>query len=133
MAIVPAVRTDRQRRGSRAEDIAAEYVAALGWRLVARNVRVGVRDEIDLVALDDLGELVCAEVRSARSPAFGAPEERVDSRKVGHLYRAAQAFVRSPQASMLGVGALKVRVDLVVVDLRAAKPAIRHLRRLEPA
>jgi len=64
---------------------------------------------------------------------IGAPEERVDSRKIGHLYRAAQAFKRSEDARQLGIGALEVRVDLVVVDLRGVTPAIRHLRRLEPA
>lgn len=123
----------RQRRGSRAEDLAAEYLTELGWRVLARNLKVGPRDEIDLVAIDDIGQLVCVEVRSAVSAAFGAPEERVDGRKVGHLYRAAHAFSRSQQASALGVAARKPRVDLVVVDLRTAKPVIRHLRRLEPA
>lgn len=127
------MRTTRQQRGSSAEDQAAQYISALGWSVLARNVKVGPRDEIDLVAIDPGGDLVCVEVRSARSPAFGAPEERVDSRKVGHLYRAAQAFRRSEQARQLGVGALDVRVDLVVVDLRTTTQVIRHLRRLEPS
>ena len=56
----------------------------------------------------------------------------VDARKVGNLYRAARAFTRSDDATRLGVGGLNARVDLVVVDLRGAKPAIRHLPRLEP-
>ena len=70
--------TVRQRRGSHAEELAAQYVATLGWKVLARNVKVGARDEIDLVALDPGPplELVCVEVRSARSVAFGAPEER---------------------------------------------------------
>jgi len=126
------VRTVRQRRGSSAEDIAVRYLDTLGWIIVSRNVKVGPHDEIDLVAVEDNGELVCVEVRSARSPAFGAPEERVDRRKVGNLYRAALEFSRSREAVELGVGYRKGRVDLVVVDLRKTKPNIRHLRRLEP-
>jgi putative endonuclease len=126
------VPTVRQQRGSSAEDVAAGYLVALGWTVVARNRMIGAHDEIDLVAVDVGGELVCVEVRSARSPHFGAPEERVDRRKVGHLYRAAQAFARSPEASALGVGGRSVRVDLIVVDVREGKPAIRHLPRLEP-
>ena len=126
--------TLRQRRGARAEDLAVAWLVGNSWRVVGRNVKIGVRDEIDIVAVDPGPplELVCVEVRSARSARFGIPEERVDRRKVGNLYRAARAFSRSQQARQLGVGALKVRVDLVVVDLRGTKPIIRHLREVEP-
>ena len=128
------MRTKRQLRGAHAENLAVEWLVGNGWRIVGRNVKIGVRDEIDIVAIDPGPplELVCVEVRSARSAKFGSPEERVDWRKVGNLYRAARAFSRSQQAHELGVGALKVRVDLVVVDLRD-KPRLRHLRGLEPA
>lgn len=110
------------------------WLVDAGWRVVARNARVG-KDEIDIVAIDPgpPRETVCVEVRSARSIKFGTPEERVDARKVGNLYRAARAFIRSDQAAELGVGRLAVRVDLLVVDLRNGRPEIRHLRALEPA
>ena len=129
------MRTERQRRGARAEDLAVEWLTGNGWQVVARNVRIGVRDEIDIVATDPgpPPQLVCVEVRSARSAKFGSPEERIDRRKVGNLYRAARTFSRSRQAQELGVGGLEVRVDLVVVDLRGISPVIRHLRRIEPA
>lgn len=127
------VRSVRQRHGTNAEELAAKYLTGQGWTVVARNVKIAPRDEIDVVAIDTTGELVCVEVRSARSSAFGAPEERVDSRKVGHLYRAARLFARSDQARQLAIGGRDARVDLVIVDLRAGKAAIRHFRRLEPA
>lgn len=119
------MRTLRQRRGAQAEDLAVAWLEQHGWRVLARNVKVGKRDEIDIVAVDPgpPTELVCVEVRSARSSAFGTPEERIDQAKVGHLYRAMNA-VRSPSG-------LPRRVDLLVVDLRGAQPAIRHLCRLE--
>ena len=124
--MILGVRTRRQLRGSHAEGDAVHYLAGLGWQVLARNVKVG-RDEIDVLALDPgpPTELVCVEVRSASSPAFGTPEERVDRAKVGHLYRAMREVatdVRAPR-----------RVDLVIVDRRrASTPIIRHLRRLEP-
>jgi len=116
--------TLRQRRGSGAEDEAAKYLVGLGWRVLARNVKVG-RDEIDIVALDPgpPTELVCVEVRSASAARFGAPEERVDNAKVGHLYRAMRALTSSAR--------LDRRVDLVVIDRRDGRTTIRHLRRLE--
>jgi putative endonuclease len=124
---VRGVRTVRQRRGSFAEEVAAAWVVNSGWQVVARNVKVGLRDEIDIVAVDPgpPAELVCVEVRSARSSRFGSPEERVDRDKVISLYRAMRALqldIRLPR-----------RVDLLVVDLRATRPEIRHLPRLEPA
>ncbi len=119
-------RTLRQRRGQAAEDAATRYLAAAGWRMLERNVKVG-RDEIDIVAVDPgpPAELVCVEVRSATSDAFGAPEERIDRTKIRNLYRA----MRTMQS---GSG-LPRRVDLIVVDARGGKVTIRHLRRLEPA
>lgn len=115
------MRTERQLRGAFAEDVAVAWLVRRGWQIVGRNVKVGRRDEIDIVALDPgpPQELVCVEVRSARSGAYGAPEERVDARKVSHLYRAAREFS----------GSVK-RVDLIVVDLRTGEPQIRHLRAL---
>ena len=120
------MRTLRQRRGAHAEDLAVAWLEEHGWRVLARNLKVGTRDEIDIVAVDPgpPPELVCVEVRSARSPAFGTPEERIDRAKVGHLYRA-----------MWGLDidtSMPRRVDVVIVDLRADVPRVRHLPRLAP-
>lgn len=120
------MRTLRQRRGAQAEDLAVAWLERLGWRVLARNVKVGTRDEIDIVAIDPgpPAGLVCVEVRSARSPDFGTPEERVDRAKIGHLYRAMNAVQVDTR--------LPRRVDLIVVDLRDSTPHVRHLKRLAP-
>jgi hypothetical protein len=70
-------------------------------------------------------------VRSLRTSAFGAPEERVDRRKVGHLYRGLAAVCDS-EAINSDHRRLRRRVDLLVIDRRAGAPQIRHLRSLEP-
>lgn len=129
------MKTVRQRRGAAAEEIAVAWLTERRWRVIGRNIKVGQHDEIDIVAVDPglPPELVCVEVRSATSSAFGTPEECVTSAKVGHLYRAARAFSRSQQASELGIGGFRARVDLVVIDLRGRQPVIRHLARLEAA
>jgi putative endonuclease len=129
---VGGVRTERQRRGALAEGAAATYLEQLGWRIVARNVSVG-RDEIDILATDPAPPitLVCVEVRSLKTAAFGAPEERVDRRKVGRLYRAL-ARLGAALESDGGLDRLPRRVDLVIVDSRTGRAEIRHLRALEP-
>ena len=126
------VKTERQRRGMAAESMAADFLVRLGWHVLAQNVKVG-RDEVDLLAVDPgpPRTLVSVEVRSLTSPRFGAPEERVDRRKVGRLYRSL-AGLGAVLESDARVGALPRRVDLVVVDRRSGVTQIRHLRALEP-
>ena len=120
------MKTARQQAGRRAEDEVAAHLVGSGWRLLGRNVVVG-RDEIDILAIDPgpPAALVFVEVRSASSERFGTPEERVDRDKVAHLYRASRALT--------AVHGLRRRVDLVVVDRRSGRSALRHLRALEPA
>lgn len=99
---------------------------------MATNVRIG-RDEVDVVAVDPgpPAELVAVEVRSASSLAFGAPEERVDRAKVDRLYRSLAAMGAFVADRVPAYRWLPRRVDLVVVDRRGNRLAIRHLRRLE--
>jgi Holliday junction resolvase-like predicted endonuclease len=79
---------------------------------------------------------VFVEVRSSSTTSFGSPEESIDARKVGRLYRAAQALMRS---GMLPDGrrlpAVGWRIDLVTMrrDGDGAKWHVgRHLRGLIP-
>lgn len=123
--------------GARAEEVAAVHLAASGWRIIARNLRVG-RDEVDILGLEP-GQpptLVIVEVRSRGGPGFGAPEESVDRAKVARLYAAGARLahggalpltVRPPSG--------RWRVDLVTVQPAtpgAAPRVTRHLRGLAP-
>jgi putative endonuclease len=119
------MQTARQSNGSQAEDAAAAWLEQAGWRLLARNVKLG-KDEIDIVAIDPGPPLtlVCVEVRSSTSPDFGTAEERINRGKVAHLYRAARKL-------KLAQG-LPKRVDLLVVDRRGGRSVFRHLRAVEP-
>lgn len=130
----------RARHGRRGEEVAAAYLERLGWRVLARRLRVG-RDEIDLLALEPGSPptLVVVEVRSRSTTRFGSPEESVDTPKVRRLYRAAAALRtagRLPDGTALP--RLPWRVDLVAVDDApaigpdAGGRQLRHLRALEP-
>lgn len=125
--------TCRQRRGTWAEALVADHLGHRGWRVVGRNLRVA-RDEIDVLAVDPgpPPTLVVVEVRGLHSTSFGAPEERVDRRKVGRLYRAAAALRTIGEVDGSRLPQFPWRVDLVVVDARDGSLQLRHLRALEP-
>ncbi len=122
--------------GASAEHAAARHLAALGWVILARNVRVG-RDEIDIVAIDPVAptSIVIVEVRSASTPRFGSPRESVDRRKVGRLYRAAMSLRRfGHPAVALGSGSKVWRVDLLTLTRNHDREWVveDHLRGVEP-
>ena len=122
------IRTPAQRLGDAAEDEVARSLTACGWRVLARNVRVG-RGELDLVAIDPSRPttLVFVEVRWRAGRGFGLAEETVDHAKRRHLHRAAWRWLEeAPDPPNL-----PVRFDLVVVEppaMPGGRPSMRHHR-----
>jgi putative endonuclease len=125
-------RTRAQRLGDAAESIVAAHREATGWRLLARDLRLG-RQELDLLAIDPgpPDELVVVEVRWRGGRDYGLPEETIG--------RAKQARLREIVGRLLGLGELPdgtalprlpVRVDIVAVEpaTSGGGPRIRHHR-----
>lgn len=125
------MRTEAQRIGDSAEQLVADRLAAAGWRILGRQVRVG-RSELDIVALDLAipNRLVIVEVRARATRSFGSPEETVDARKRIRLRRAAQALrAHGVLADGTIVPPMPLRLDLVVVEPPehpGEPPRVRH-------
>jgi putative endonuclease len=106
--------------GRRGETLAAEYLEAIGYRLVAANfsVPIGrnlngaiVRAEVDLVGYD--GETLCfVEVKTRASDWYAAPQVNVDLRKQRQIIRAARAYRR-----LFGLLESSYRFDVITVTL----------------
>jgi putative endonuclease len=124
--------------GRRGEELAAEYLRGLDYRLVAANFKLFVgRDrrglpveaELDIVAYD--GPVLCfVEVKTRASDWFAAPEANVDLRKQRQITRAARAYRR-----LLGLAHAPSRYDVVSVilpppdaDGRPSPPRLELLR-----
>jgi putative endonuclease len=109
--------------GRRGEDQAWAFLAAKGYRLVARNFRYR-RGELDLIVDAPDGTLVFVEVKSNRVLNSGRPLERVDGRKVRRLQRLAHRFCALERQEHRDM-----RFDVVGVDLSAdgAPSRIEHI------
>lgn len=76
--------------GRWAEDQAARFLEAKGYRILARNFRTR-RSEVDLIVTDG-NALVFVEVKARRNRQYGSPWEAVDVRKRRRLAAAAAEF-----------------------------------------
>ena len=72
---------------------AARYLRRHGLKVLGQRVRVGRRDEIDIVARDGKA-LVFVEVKTRASEHFGRPLAAVDRRKRQVTGRAAVRYLR---------------------------------------
>jgi putative endonuclease len=82
----------QQRIGRWGEQIAAEYLAKKGYRMLATNVRTPY-GEIDLLCQRE-GQLVFVEVKTRTSQAFGYPEDSITPRKQAHMLSAAEHYLQ---------------------------------------
>jgi putative endonuclease len=100
---------DRRGLGRHGEELAARYLAAKGYEIVARNWRCEV-GELDLVA-KQRGCLALVEVRTRRGKALGSPEESITAAKQARLARLAEAYVQAHD------WAGDWRIDVVAIEM----------------
>ena len=115
--------------GRYGEDVAARYLSAQGYEILARNWRSPRREmpgELDIVAklADKHGVcLVFCEVKTRRSITAGTPAEAVTPEKMRRLRRLAGIWL-----SMNSVRTDEIRIDVISVLRPKAGPArITHL------
>jgi putative endonuclease len=118
--------TDIQTLGALGERVAARWLRARGWRVVAQRFRSGHRD-VDLIVRRG-GDVVFVEVKTRRGDGFGDPAAAVGWRKRRELTRSAQVW-----ADRHGGPELAYRFDVVAILVTSAGVRIRHLENAFPA
>lgn len=113
---------ETQAVGRLGEDLAHRYLAAHGYRVIARNWRLrhDSGDEADIVALRD-GLYVFVEVKTRTTAEDGAPDRAVDADKLRAWRRLARWYMikaSRPDAPR--------RLDLINVVLEPA-PRLLHI------
>ena len=77
--------------GAAGERAAAAYLKRLGWRLLAKNVRIG-HGELDIIAMDG-DDLVIVEVRTRSIGEMLPPESTVGPKKLNSLTKTARKYI----------------------------------------
>jgi len=121
----------RQRLGRYGEEIVARRLVAQGWSIVARNVRVvGLRGELDLIALDGL-TLVFVEVKARRATSARGPEVpelAVDRRKQAKIRSLALTWLRQNRGRLGGFAKLRFDVVGLRIDAGGRVSEGKHIR-----
>ncbi|HEX7196686.1 MAG TPA: YraN family protein [Candidatus Limnocylindria bacterium] len=96
--------------GIAAEEAAARWLEAEGWRILGRRQRSRSGGEVDVVALDPAGVLVAIEVRARRTGRAGSGSETINARRTARTGRTLADF-----AAGSGIAHAGLRIDLVTV------------------
>ena len=105
--------------GKEGEEIAAAYLKAKGYQIIAMNKQFG-RAEVDIIA--KIGnEYVFVEVKTRSSNHFGFPEEAIGNKKIKSLGKAAEQFSLDKKQN------LEIRFDMISLVLGEDKHDIVHI------
>jgi len=105
--------TPRMRLGASGERLAAGWLEARGYQMIATNWHCAY-GEADLIA-ESAGELIFVEVKTRRGDSLGAPEEAVTAAKRRKLIATAQTYLMER-----GEEDRPFRIDVIAVQLTPA-------------
>lgn len=114
--------------GDLGESLAARYLKARGYVILARNYRA-LSAEIDLVCEDKptadgaQGDLVFVEVKTRTSTRYGDPLEAVTPKKLALIQRAADHYLYTHNLEDR-----VCRFDVIAIMMREGRPRIEHVR-----
>ena len=105
--------------GQRGENVAAAWLEARGFRLLARNWRSGHK-ELDLVVESERAVHI-VEVKTLTPPLLSLPAEKVDAAKQARLAAAARRFLAENRLDR------EVQFDIIAVVLDGDEPQVEYI------
>ena len=109
--------------GAKGEAVAAEYLRAKGYEILATNWRSG-RKELDILAANDV-ELIVVEVKTRSGLGYGFPEEAIIPSK--------QALLRAAASEYLEQNERFTQVSFDVIGIILKDGIVEELLHLEDA
>lgn len=107
--------------GKIGEDIAANYITRLGYKIIERNFECK-QGEIDIIALHK-EELVFIEVKTRTNTFYGEASESVNKFKIKHLLNSIKYYIykRNLQDEY-------IRIDIIEVYINGENIKINHIK-----
>lgn len=107
--------------GKLGEDIVANYVTRLGYKVIERNFECK-QGEIDIIALDNKA-LVFIEVKTRTDMSYGEACEAVTKFKLRHMINSIKYYIykRNLQDEF-------IRIDVIEVYIKREKIKINHIK-----
>lgn len=110
--------------GKRGEQLAFEFLKDKGYKIIARNWKLG-KYEIDIIAQYE-NEIVFVEVKTRSTDYFGNPEDAVDYRRQCRMTNAADAYLRYTKSDF------EPRFDIISIILNDSQTIIDHIENAFP-
>ncbi len=110
------------------EKLAAQFLKKKRYKIIGQRVRVGKRDEIDIIA-EHGGALIFVEVKTRKNENHGRPFSAVDKAKRKHLSRATVTYLKHKKAEPEFI-----RFDVIEVigEPEGDTPELRHIENAFP-
>lgn len=112
------MKKDNLKKGNFGEDLAAEYLAKKGYKIIKRNYKTKYA-ETDIIALKKT-TLTFVEVKSRSNKDFGRGYEAVDARKIHKIRTNATIFT-----SLCSIDYEAISFDIIEVYLNTGE--INHI------
>lgn len=114
---------ERGQVGRQGEALAADFLVAEGFTIVARNWRCRF-GEIDLIVARDK-DIRFVEVKTRRGTGFGYPEESVSFTKRQHWFRTMELWLQK-EAPLVK----RYQADVISILLRGTTPEINWIQNI---
>ncbi len=110
------------------EQLAVRFLKKKRYKIIGKRVRVGKRDELDIIAQHD-NVLVFVEVKTRKNETYGRPFSAVNKDKKKHLSRAAIGYLKQKK-----IEPEFIRFDVIEVigEIGGEAPEIRHIENAFP-
>lgn len=111
---------NRREKGDYNEELARDFLAKKGYRILHEKWKFGKVGEIDLVCKDG-DVLVFVEVKARANHDYGTPEDAVTWQKRQQIRRVARGYYYVNK-----IAEEECRFDVVAIDYVTGKPDVRH-------
>lgn len=112
-------KTKNKSTGNIGENLAAEYLISLGYKIIERNLRL-MFGEIDILAQENK-TMVIVEVKTVRGGGFGLAQELVRFKKQNKLKLLGRAMEQKyPNC--------QIRIDVIGIELLENSHRLEHIK-----